>query len=231
MINITGVKKTYKAGDTEVKALRGVDLLIERGEFISIAGPSGSGKTTLLNLIGCIDTVDEGEIQIEGQEVTSLKKDEKTTFRRDKLGFIFQSYNLIPVLTAYENVAFSLQLLGIKDKEIKERTMAILKEVGLEGLENRRPAKLSGGQQQRVAVARALVKQPLIILADEPTANLDSHTGEDILKLMKEMNEKHGTTFVFSTHDKMVMDYADRLVYIHDGEFTSDERRSASKSK
>jgi putative ABC transport system ATP-binding protein len=231
MINITGVKKTYKAGDTEVKALRGVDLLIERGEFISIAGPSGSGKTTLLNLIGCIDTVDEGEIQIEGQEVTLLKKDEKTTFRRDKLGFIFQSYNLIPVLTAYENVAFSLQLLGLKDKEIKERTMAILKEVGLEGMENRRPGKLSGGQQQRVAVARALIKHPLIVLADEPTANLDSHTGEDILKLMKEMNEKHGTTFVFSTHDKMVMDYADRLVYIHDGEFTSDERRSASKSK
>ncbi|MBF9014268.1 MULTISPECIES: ABC transporter ATP-binding protein [unclassified Oceanispirochaeta] len=231
MINITGVKKTYKAGDTEVKALRGVDLLINKGEFISIAGPSGSGKTTLLNLIGCIDTVDEGEIHIEGQDVTSLKKEEKTTFRRDKLGFIFQSYNLIPVLTAYENVAFSLQLLGLKDKEIKERTMAILKEVGLEGMESRRPAKLSGGQQQRVAVARALIKHPLIVLADEPTANLDSHTGEDILKLMKEMNEKHGTTFVFSTHDKMVMEYADRLVYIHDGEFTSDERRSASESK
>lgn len=226
MINITGVKKTYKAGDTEVKALRGVDLVIEKGEFLSIAGPSGSGKTTLLNLIGCIDTLDGGDIEIEGQNVSSLKKEEKTSFRRDKLGFIFQSYNLIPVLTAYENVAFSLQLLGLKDREIRERTMAILKEVGLEGMENRRPAKLSGGQQQRVAVARALVKQPLIVLADEPTANLDSHTGEEILKLMKEMNEKHGTTFVFSTHDKMVMDYADRLVYIHDGEFTSDSLRT-----
>ncbi|MDC7233980.1 MAG: ABC transporter ATP-binding protein [Spirochaetales bacterium] len=225
MINITGVKKTYKAGDTEVKALRGVDLVIDKGEFISIAGPSGSGKTTLLNLIGCIDAVDEGEILIDGEEVTSLKKEDKTTFRRNKLGFIFQSYNLIPVLTAFENVAFSLQLLGLKDKEIKDRTMEILREVGLEGMEHRRPAKLSGGQQQRVAVARALVKNPLIVLADEPTANLDSHTGEEILKLMKEMNEKHGTTFVFSTHDKMVMDYANRLVYIHDGEFTSDERR------
>lgn len=225
MINIAGVKKTYQAGDTEVKALRGVDLVIDKGDFISIAGPSGSGKTTLLNLIGCIDTVDEGVIQIEDQEVTSLKKEEKTTFRRDKLGFIFQSYNLIPVLTAYENVAFALQLLGLRDKEIKERTMTLLKEVGLEGMENRRPAKLSGGQQQRVAVARALVKNPLIVLADEPTANLDSHTGEEILKLMKVMNEKHGTTFIFSTHDKMVMEYAKRLVFIHDGKFTSDERR------
>jgi len=226
MINIKDVRKTYKAGDTEVKALRGVNLLIDQGDFISIAGPSGSGKTTLLNLIGCIDTVDEGEIVIDDQVVTSLSKEEKTGFRREKLGFVFQSYNLIPVLSAYENVAFSLQLLGLKDSEIRERTMSILREVGLEGMEDRRPARLSGGQQQRVAVARALVKNPLIVLADEPTANLDSHTGEEILKLMKRMNEKHGTTFVFSTHDKMVMEYAKRLVYIHDGEFTSDVRRT-----
>ncbi len=225
MITIKGVRKTYKAGDTEVKALRGIDLEIHKGEFISIAGPSGSGKTTLLNLIGCIDTVDEGKITIDEEVVTELDKEAKTSYRRNKLGFIFQSYNLIPVLTAYENVALSLQLLGLKEKEIKERTMTILKEVGLEGMEDRRPAKLSGGQQQRVAVARALVKNPLIVLADEPTANLDSHTGEEILKLMKKMNEKHGTTFIFSTHDKMVMEYASRLVSIHDGEFTSDERR------
>ena len=225
MIEIKGVKKTYKTGDTEVKALRGVNLKIESGEFISIAGPSGSGKTTLMNLIGCIDTLDEGEILIEGRVVSVLSKEEKTTFRREKLGFIFQSYNLIPVLTAFENVAFSLQLLGISNGEIKERTMAILKEVGLEGMENRRPGKLSGGQQQRVAIARALVKNPVIVLADEPTANLDSHTGEDILKLMEVMNQKHGTTFIFSTHDKMVMDFARRLVYLHDGEFFSDERR------
>ncbi|OQY34333.1 MAG: lipoprotein ABC transporter ATP-binding protein LolD [Spirochaetaceae bacterium 4572_59] len=214
-----------QTGDTEVKALRGVNLKIESGEFISIAGPSGSGKTTLMNLIGCIDTLDEGEILIEGRVVSVLSKEEKTTFRREKLGFIFQSYNLIPVLTAFENVAFSLQLLGISNGEIKERTMAILKEVGLEGMENRRPGKLSGGQQQRVAIARALVKNPVIVLADEPTANLDSHTGEDILKLMEVMNQKHGTTFIFSTHDKMVMDFARRLVYLHDGEFFSDERR------
>lgn len=225
MIEIKDVKKTYKTGDTEVKALRGVDLRIESGEFLSIAGPSGSGKTTLMNLIGCIDILDEGEILIEGRVVSALSKEEKTTFRREKLGFIFQSYNLIPVLTSYENVAFSLQLLGISDSEIKERTMAILKEVGLEGMENRRPGKLSGGQQQRVAIARALVKNPVIVLADEPTANLDSHTGEDILKLMEVMNRKHGTTFVFSTHDKMVMDFARRLVYLHDGELQSDERR------
>jgi putative ABC transport system ATP-binding protein len=225
MIVIQGVKKTYKAGDTTVRALRGVDLAIDKGDFLSIAGPSGSGKTTLLNLIGCIDNVDEGSISIDGLEVSTLPKNERTSFRRESLGFIFQSYNLIPVLTAYENVAFSLQLLGLKESEVRERTMKILKEVGLEGMESRRPSRLSGGQQQRVAVARALVKNPLIVLADEPTANLDSHTGEEILKLMKTMNEKHGTTFIFSTHDNMVMEYAQRLVEIHDGEIVSDERR------
>ena len=225
MIEIKGVKKTYKTGDTEVKALKGVDLTIESGEFISIAGPSGSGKTTLMNLIGCIDTLDAGEIRIEGKVVSSLSKEEKTSFRREKLGFIFQSYNLIPVLTAFENVAFALQLLNVPESEIRERTMQMLKEVGLEGMENRRPGKLSGGQQQRVAIARALIKNPVIVLADEPTANLDSHTGEEILKLMEEMNRKHGTTFVFSTHDKMVMEFAKRLVYLHDGEFQSDTRR------
>ena len=231
MIEIKGVKKTYKAGETEVKALKGVDLTIESGEFISIAGPSGSGKTTLMNLIGCIDNLDEGEIAIEGKVVSSLSKEEKTSFRREKLGFVFQSYNLIPVLTAYENVAFALQLLSVPEQEIRERTMKILKEVGLEGMENRRPGKLSGGQQQRVAIARALVKNPVIVLADEPTANLDSHTGEEILKLMAEMNRRHGTTFVFSTHDKMVMEFAQRLVWLHDGQFQSDQRRDENKGK
>ena len=226
MIEIKGVKKSYKTGETEVKALKGVDLTIKSGEFISIAGPSGSGKTTLMNLIGCIDTLDEGEIVIEGKVVSALSKEDKTAFRRENLGFIFQSYNLIPVLTAYENVAFALQLLNVSESEIRQRTMQMLREVGLEGMENRRPGKLSGGQQQRVAIARALVKNPVIVLADEPTANLDSRTGEDILKLMADMNEKHGTTFVFSTHDKMVMELAKRLVYLHDGEFQSDTRRS-----
>ncbi len=226
MIKIDNVQRNYPTGETFVKALRGVSLEIGKGEFLSIAGPSGSGKTTLLNLIGCIDGLDGGEIVIKNEPVSTMAKKEKTNFRRNNLGFIFQTYNLIPVLTAYENVAFVLSLLDLNEGEVRERTMAILKEVGLEGMENRRPSKLSGGQQQRVAIARALVKNPEIILADEPTANLDSETGEDILKLMKEMNKKHRTTFIFSTHDKMVMDYADRLIVLHDGQIQSDERRN-----
>ena len=225
MIKIDNVVKNYENGETEVKALRGVSLNIEKGEFTSIAGPSGSGKTTLLNLIGCIDKLDQGEIIIKNEPVSRMNKAEKTKFRRKNLGFVFQTYNLIPVLSAYENVAFVLSLLDISDAEVKQRTMDILKEVGLEGMEDRKPAKLSGGQQQRVAIARALVKNPEIVLADEPTANLDSGTGEEILKLMKEMNQKHGTTFIFSTHDRMVMDYAARLVMLHDGQIQRDEKR------
>ncbi|GAB1481879.1 ABC transporter ATP-binding protein [Treponema sp.] len=226
MINVENLKKTYVSGDLRVEALRGVQLNIGKGEFISIAGPSGSGKTTLLNIIGCIDTYDEGKVSIDGREIGKLSKLEKAEFRRKELGFIFQSYNLIPVLTAYENVAFSLNLIGVKEKEIRERSMALLKEVGLEGMEDRLPSKLSGGQQQRVAVARALIKNPKIILADEPTANLDSRTGEEVLKIMLLMNERHQTTFIFSTHDKMVMDYAKRLVSLHDGRIVSDTLRS-----
>ncbi len=225
MIVVKDVKRVYQTGETEVNALRGVSLNIEQGEFMSIAGPSGSGKTTLLNLIGCIDKMDGGEISIKNEAVSKMKKKEKTNFRRKNLGFIFQTYNLIPVLTAYENVAFVLSLLNLPETEIKERTMAILKEVGLEGMENRRPGKLSGGQQQRVAIARALIKNPEIVLADEPTANLDSDTGKEILELMKQMNKKHKTTFIFSTHDKMVMDYANRLVILHDGQIQSDSGR------
>ncbi|HAK47076.1 MAG TPA: lipoprotein-releasing system ATP-binding protein LolD [Spirochaeta sp.] len=225
MIKIDNVVKNYANGETEVKALRGVSLNIDRGEFTSIAGPSGSGKTTLLNLIGCIDKLDQGEITIKSETVSSMNKNEKTKFRRKNLGFVFQTYNLIPVLSAYENVAFVLSLLDLSEDEVRERTMTILKEVGLAGMENRKPSKLSGGQQQRVAIARALVKNPEIVLADEPTANLDSGTGEEILKLMREMNEKHGTTFIFSTHDPMVMDYAGRVVMLHDGQIKSDERK------
>ncbi len=225
MIKVENVVRNYHAGETVVKALRGVSLEIQKGEFLSIAGPSGSGKTTLLNLIGCIDKMDGGEISIKEVTVSKMKKKEKTNFRREHLGFIFQTYNLIPVLTAYENVAFVLSLLNLPEKDVKERTMTILKEVGLEGMEHRRPSRLSGGQQQRVAIARALVKKPEIILADEPTANLDSDTGREILELMKTMNEKHKTTFIFSTHDKMVMDYASRLVMLHDGQIQSDEKR------
>ncbi len=227
MITTQGVHKHYVDGETEVHALRGIDLTIDAGEFISIAGPSGSGKSTLLNLIGCLDTADEGEITINGTTVAGQKPNALVELRRQNIGFVFQSFNLIPVLTAYENVAMALSLLGIADAEIRERVMSLLRDVGLEGMEHRRPSRLSGGQQQRVAVARALIKDPAIVLADEPTANLDSETGEQLLKLMKDMNRSRGTTFVFSTHDQMVMDYADRLCRLHDGEITHDERRSA----
>ncbi len=225
MIKVEGVTRNYKAGEGVVKALRGINLEVSDGEFLSIAGPSGSGKTTLLNLIGCIDSLDAGEITIDGVPVSVMDKNAKTTFRRENLGFIFQTYNLIPVLSAFENVSFVLSILGVSQAELNERTYRILKEVGLEGMEHRRPDKLSGGQQQRIAIARALVKNPKIVLADEPTANLDSKTGEEILELMKEMNRKYNTTFIFSTHDKMVMEYASRLVLLHDGEIASDTRR------
>ena len=226
MIEVKKIVKEYQSGETVVHALRGVALSSQQGEFLSIAGPSGSGKTTLLNLIGCIDTADSGEILINGSAVSGRNKKELALFRRDNLGFVFQSFNLIPVLTAYENVAFALNLLNLKNGEVRERTMRILHEVGLEGMEDRRPAKLSGGQQQRVAVARALVKNPAIILADEPTANLDSDTGREVLELMEKMNERYTTTFIFSTHDRMVMDFAQRLVKLHDGLITGDELRS-----
>ena len=227
MITVTDVHKEYIDGESHVRALRGITLVIPSGEFLSIAGPSGSGKTTLLNLIGCIDTADSGYITIDGEEVTNRQKKELVEIRREKIGFVFQDFNLIPVLTASEHVSLSLSLLGLPDREVRTRTMELLHVVGLEGMEHRRPSKLSGGQQQRVAIARALIKDPLIVLADEPTANLDSATGESILKLMKDINQSRGTTFVFSTHDQMVMDYANRLCRLHDGMIESDEVRSA----
>jgi putative ABC transport system ATP-binding protein len=226
MIKVEKVTKDYTVGQIKVHALRGVSLEIGKGEFLSIAGPSGSGKTTLLNLIGCLDKATSGEIYIAEEAVSSKDKKELALLRRKRLGFVFQSFNLIPVLNAYENVSFALSLLGINGAEIKERTYGILREVGLGGMETRLPGELSGGQQQRVAVARALIKEPDVVLADEPTANLDSDTGREILDLMAALNEKHRTTFVFSTHDKMVMDFAQRLVRLHDGEITSDERRN-----
>lgn len=226
MIRVENVEKSYKVGTTEVPALRGVSLKVEKGEFLSIAGPSGSGKTTLLNLIGCLDVCSKGEIYITDEAVSSKNKKELALFRRQHLGFVFQSFNLIPVLTAFENVSFSLSLLGVDGQELADRTMTILDEVGLKGLEKRFPSELSGGQQQRVAIARSLVKDPSILLADEPTANLDSTTGSDILKLMEDLNKRHNTTFIFSTHDKMVMDFARRLVLLHDGKITEDKRRT-----
>jgi putative ABC transport system ATP-binding protein len=226
VITLDKVSKNYRIGEIKVQALVDVSLEAEQNEFLSIAGPSGSGKTTLLNLIGCIDRLDSGEIFIDGQAVSARNKKELALFRREKLGFVFQTFNLIPVLTAYENVSFVLSLLDIRESEIKARSMAMLQEVGLDGKEDVLPGRLSGGQQQRVAIARALVKSPRIVLADEPTANLDSKTGEDILKLMERLNEKHNTMFIFSTHDSMVMEYAHRLVSLHDGRIVSDERRT-----
>lgn len=218
MITVSNVTKVYDTGVQKVEALRGVSLTIGAGEFLALAGPSGSGKTTLLNLIGCLDSITSGEIILDGKNLSTLTSAERNLTRQKKLGFIFQSYNLIPVLSAKENVALALQLFRhLKDSEIDERVMHLLKEVGLEGMENRRPMELSGGQQQRVSIARALIKEPPVILADEPTANLDSKTGEDILKLMEGLNRNYNTTFIFSTHDPMVMNHAQRIVRLHDG--------------
>jgi putative ABC transport system ATP-binding protein len=229
MITLRNVTRTYVAGEVRVEALRGIDLDIDAGEFTAIAGPSGSGKTTLMNIIGTIDQHDEGQVTINGVDTGAMDKNRRADYRRQKLGFVFQSYNLIPVLSAYENVAFALSLIGVSERDSRDRAMAILAEVGLGGMEDRIPAKLSGGQQQRVAIARALVKQPELILADEPTANLDSTTGDEILALMRKMNERHETTFLFCTHDPMVMDYAARLIHLHDGLIESDERGRGSR--
>lgn len=227
MISIRGVEKTYRSGETEVRALRGVDLEVSPGEFTALAGPSGSGKTTLLNLIGCIDKADAGTVVIDGQDVSTRTPFELSSFRREKLGFVFQNFNLVPVLTAHENVALALNLLNLPPEEVKRRTEVLLAEVGLEGLGDRLPTRLSGGQQQRVAIARALVKNPLVVLADEPTANLDSETGRAILELMRGLNRSRGVTFLFSTHDAQVMEFATRLVRLTDGRISRDERKPA----
>ncbi len=226
LLELDGIKKIYRQGAREVHALRGVDLKVEKREFTTIFGPSGSGKTTLLNMVGCLDTPTEGKLIFEGRELDLLKGKDLAAIRRKNIGFIFQSYNLIPVLTAYENVEFALRLAeeGKKDSELSERVMEILTAVGLEGLENRKPDQLSGGQNQRVAIARALVKKPGIVLADEPTANLDSKTGEEVLEVMLSMNEKLDTTFIFSTHDPAIMEYAKRRIEIKDGLISGDIR-------
>ena len=226
LLELNNVKKVYKQGKIEVPALRGIDLMVEPGEFTTIFGPSGSGKTTLLNMIGCLDTPSEGEIKLNGDEVSKLSRTKLAMVRRYNIGFIFQSYNLIPVLTAYENVEFAIRLIRhIKENEIREKTLNILEDVGLKDLETRRPNELSGGEQQRVAIARALVKEPKIVLADEPTANLDSKTGAEVVKVMVKMNQKLGTTFIFSTHDPQIMKYAKRLINLKDGMISADERR------
>lgn len=229
VIQATNVVKNYglNASGTSsgmtVQALRGVSLNFAAGEFSAIAGPSGSGKSTFLHLAGCLDTASSGNIAIAGRDVSALSKKNLALLRRDCIGFIFQAYNLIPVLSCIENVSFPLTLLGADKREARERSLKALSEVGLSGMENRRPKEMSGGQQQRVAIARALVKKPALILADEPTANLDSKTGREILELMLRLNGSVGTTFIFSTHDSMVMDFARRIVHIRDGQIENDE--------
>ncbi|HNU93469.1 MAG TPA: ABC transporter ATP-binding protein [Bacillota bacterium] len=226
LIEARGLTREYSHGRMTVPALRGVDLDVEAGEFTAVAGPSGSGKTTLLNLIGCLDRPTRGRLTIDGDDVAGYTPSMLAGLRREKIGFVFQTYNLVPVLTAYENVELPLVLLGRHThSEIRDSVMSMLAEVGLAGLENRRPMDLSGGQQQRVAIARALVKQPRLVLADEPTANLDSENSEAILALMKTLNETKGATFLFSSHDPLVIGYARRLVQMRDGKIALDERR------
>jgi putative ABC transport system ATP-binding protein len=216
------IVKRYRQGRVQVTALNGVSLAIERGAFIALAGPSGSGKTTLLNIIGGLDSADEGSVRVEGRELAHLTPAQLAEMRLRMVGFVFQAYNLIPVLSALENVEFVMLLQGMPAAERRARARAILAEVGLGEMGDRRPAELSGGQQQRVAVARAIVAAPTIVLADEPTANLDSKAGKGLLSLMEEMNARKNVTFVFSTHDRMVMDFARRLVLLHDGRVAED---------
>lgn len=218
VVKLQDVKKIYMLGKTEVHALRGVSINIEKGEFVCIAGPSGSGKTTILNLIGCIDHPTSGSVFIEDKLIKELRDNELTDLRLHKIGFIFQSFNLIPVLNVYENIEFPLLLKGGFSKKEREKiVLRFIEEVGLSDRIKNKPAELSGGQRQRVAIARALVTNPSIILADEPTANLDSETGQKIVDLMKQINKIENTTFIFSTHDPDIMNHAQKIIKIHDG--------------
>jgi len=228
VIRAEKVVKDYGLNGQTVHALRGVNLEFKGGEFAAIAGPSGSGKSTFLHLAGCLDTLTGGNMIVGGSDTGQMSRNQLALLRRHSIGFIFQAYNLIPVLSVEENISFPLTLMGVEKKEIKERTAKVLREVGLEGMAKRRPREMSGGQQQRVAIARALVKKPSLILADEPTANLDSTIGREILELMVALNKSEGTTFIFSTHDQMVMDYARRLVRIRDGQIESDELKGGA---
>lgn len=221
-VELKDVKKTYRTGPIEVPALRGITLRVTAGEFLAIAGPSGSGKTTLLNIIGGLDRADAGEVLVEGKNLQLLSSGELARLRLQRLGFVFQAYNLLPVLTALENAEFTLLLQGIQVEQRKERVQKVFAEIGLAGLEHRRPGELSGGQQQRVAVARAMVTEPALILADEPTANLDSVTATALLEVMEQLNRAHGTTFVYATHDPQVMERARRLIRLRDGQVASD---------
>jgi putative ABC transport system ATP-binding protein len=230
-VELNDVKKTYRTGPIEVSALRGVSLKIAPGEFVAAAGPSGSGKTTLLNIIGGLDRADSGEVRVAGQDLQLLSSGELAGLRLRRIGFVFQTYNLMPVLTALENAEFTLLLQGIPAHRRREKVHKLFAEIGLAGLEDRRPAELSGGQQQRVAVARAMVTEPALILADEPTANLDSATAIALLDVMQHLNRVTGTTFIFSTHDPQVMERAHRMIRLRDGQIVSDDMRDGPEPR
>jgi putative ABC transport system ATP-binding protein len=214
--------KTYRQGEEDIKALDHVSIEIQGGGFICLSAPSGGGKTTLLNAIGGLDKPDSGEVYIAGRRIDNLSKGELASLRLRQIGFVFQAFNLIPVLTARENVEFVMQVQGVPAADRGKAALDILEEVGLKGLEDRRPADMSGGQQQRVAVARAIVSRPALVLADEPTANLDSKTADGLMELFRELNERYRTTFVIATHDKRVMSYAKRLIHMLDGRIVDD---------
>ena len=222
-IELRNVTKLYRQGELEVHALRGLSLRVEQGEFTTLCGPSGSGKTTALNLIGALDQPTSGTVILDGRELGALSRRQLSHLRRDRIGFVFQAYNLIPVLTAYENAELVLTLQGVDVAERRRRVRELLAEVGLEGMEDRRPDELSGGQQQRVAIARAIASNPAVVLADEPTANVDSETADHLLDLMEGLNRDRGVTFLFSTHDPRVMERARRVVRIVDGSVATDE--------
>lgn len=223
ILRTENVMKTYMSGEIEVSALNKINISIKKGEFTAIAGPSGSGKSTLLNLLSGLDRPSSGRVFIDQKPISDMSGNQLSDFRRDHIGFIFQSYNLIPVLTVKENIEYIMLIQGVPEEERAQRVNDVLKDVGLTTMGNRRPAQLSGGQQQRVAIARAVVSRPSIILADEPTANLDSVTADNLIDMMRSLNETKGITFLFSTHDKRIMDHSKRLIILKDGNIDSDK--------
>lgn len=228
IVQLKQVKRTYRQGQIEVPALKGIDLAVYPGEFTAICGPSGSGKTTALNLIGALDQPNSGEVLVDGIDISQLSRKERSQLRRDRVGFVFQAYNLIPVLTAFENAEAVLSLQG-RGAAKKDDVMRLLADVGLKGMEHRRPHEMSGGQQQRVAIARAIAAEPAVVLADEPTANVDSQTAETLLEIMGKLNRERGITFIFSTHDPRVMRHARRIVTLVDGQVAKDETKDAGQ--
>jgi len=226
IVEMKDVVKNYRQGALEVPALRGLSLSVGKGEFAAICGPSGSGKTTALNLIGALDKATSGTVILDGRDLGRLGRSVLSRLRRDRIGFVFQAYNLVPVLSAFENAEIVLALQGVSASRRKERVMKLLDDVGLKGMEHRRPDQLSGGQQQRVAIARAIAADPVVVLADEPTANVDSETAEKLLDIMENLNRDSGVTFIFSTHDPKVMARARRIITLVDGRVEKDERRN-----